>query len=167
MTVSVRRLERDDDRTTFHSGNVELDRFFHLYAGQNQFRHHLGTSYVAVDDEQILGFVTVTPSELEASAEKKAARPRPVLRLARLAVDERWKGRGVGSLLLRVVFQLAHRLAREVGCVGVVVDAKPDALTFYEKLGFEPVVASAGHLGDRPEPTPLFLPLALIPVDEE
>lgn len=48
MTVEVRRLEPHDDRTRFRSGNVELDRFFLRYAGQNQFRHHIGTTYVAV-----------------------------------------------------------------------------------------------------------------------
>jgi hypothetical protein len=52
VTVVVRRLEPRDDRTRFRSGNVDLDRFFARYAGQNQFRHHIGTTYVAVDEER-------------------------------------------------------------------------------------------------------------------
>lgn len=169
MPIAVRRLEPGDDRSAFHSGNVDLDRFFLRFAGQNQFRHHIGTSYVAIEESAILGFATVTPSELAVSAMPETQRrrlpkyPLPVLRLARLAVAESARGRGVGSMLMQAVFQIAHRLATDVGCTGVVVDAKPDAVTFYRGLGFEPLEGRSGELGDRPVPTPLFLVLGAIP----
>ena len=38
------------DRTSFRSGDADLDRFFHQFARQHQFRHHLGVTYVAVED---------------------------------------------------------------------------------------------------------------------
>ncbi len=44
-----------------------------------------------------------------------------------------------------------------MGCVGVVVDAKPDAVPFYEQLGFTPLEIEQGTLGARPEPQPLFI----------
>lgn len=170
MPLQVRRLAQGDDRTAFRSGNVELDRFFLRYAGQNQFQHHIGTTYVALDDSGfIAGFATVAASEIAVGALPAPKRkrlpqyPMPVLRLARLAVDERAKGRGVGSLLLRSVFALAQRMTFDFGCVGVVVDAKPDAVAFYEKLGFVPLEAAAGQLGDRPEPLPMFLEIGLVP----
>lgn len=169
MALEIRRLLQEDDRSAFRSGNVDLDRFFQRHAGQNQFRHHIGTTYVAVDEGTIVGFVTVTPpeivvAELPLPRRKKLPQyPLPVLRLARLAVDERAQGRGVGSTLLRAVFVLAHRLADEFGCLGVVVDAKPEAVPFCEKLGFIDLDARAGQLGDRPEPRPMFLELGAIP----
>jgi len=170
VPLKVRRLAADDDRTKFRSGNVELDRFFLRYAGQNQFRHHIGTTYVAVvDDGSIAGFVTLTASELSTGVLPAAKRKRlpqypvPALRLARLAVAERAQGRGVGSALLRFVLVLAHRMAADFGCVGVVVDAKPDAVAFYEKLGFVALQVGAGQLGDRPEPQPMFLEIGSIP----
>jgi GNAT superfamily N-acetyltransferase len=83
----------------------------------------------------------------------------PVLRLARLAVDKRAMGRGVGSLLLRAMILLAQQLALDVGCLGLVVDAKADAVAFYERLGFINLDTLAGQLGDRPEPVPMFLEL--------
>lgn len=169
MALEIRRLLLEDDRTSFRSGNIDLDRFFQRYAGQNQFRHHIGTTYVAVDGSTILGFATVAPSEIAVAVLPTSRRkrlpqyPLPVLRLARLAVDERAQGRGVGSALLRAVFLLTHRMAEDFGCIGVVVDAKPEAVSFYERLGFIPLGISAGALGDRPEPQPMFLELGAIP----
>ena len=66
MTVEIRALERSDDRQAFSCGDEALDVYFHRYAGQNQFRHHLGVTYVAVEAERILGFVTVSPGSLDA-----------------------------------------------------------------------------------------------------
>jgi GNAT superfamily N-acetyltransferase len=169
VAIEIRRLLVEDDRSDFRSGNIDLDRFFQRYAGQNQFRHHIGTTYIALDEATIAGFATVAPSvlavaDLPAPRRKRMPQyPLPVLRLARLAVDERSRGRGIGSALLRAVFLLAHRMAEDFGCIGVVVDAKPEAVPFYEKLGFIDLDASAGQLGDRPEPRPMFLELGAIP----
>jgi hypothetical protein len=44
LGVQIRLLRADDDRTGFRSGSIELDRFIQRYAGQNQFRPHLGTT---------------------------------------------------------------------------------------------------------------------------
>lgn len=67
------------------------------------------------------------------------------------------------SALLRFVFTLAHEMAGLLGCVGVVVDAKPEAVAFYERYGFAALEGEAGHLSDRPEPTPMFLEIGAIP----
>ncbi len=34
LTVQIRRLTVEDDRTQFSSGDIELDRFFQRFAGQ-------------------------------------------------------------------------------------------------------------------------------------
>lgn len=168
--MRVRRLEPADDRSGFSCGNVELDRFFRQYAGQNQFRHHLGTTYVAVDqDDRIAGFATVSATEvlserIPLAMKKRLPRfPLPALRLARLGVDARMSGRGVGRMLVASVLQLARELSESVGCVGVVVDAKSEAIEFYETIGFIRLETLSGELGDRPVSTALFLPLSAIP----
>ena len=166
--VRIRPLQRSDDRSGFRSGNIDLDRYFQRYAGQNQFRHHLGTTYVAVTAERICGFATVNPGELTADSIPKSLRarlpayPLPILRISRLAVDERDQGKGVGRLLLKATFGLALDLRDRFGCMGVIVDAKPDAVGFYEGLGFMKLGVTSGDLGDRPEPIPMFLPVKKI-----
>ena len=134
MSIQIRVLEPGDDRSRFSSGNPDLDRFFHRFAGQNQFRHHIGVTYVAIDGGDILGFLTVAASEIAIDALPEARRgrlpryPLPVLRVARLAVSVSARGRGIGQALLRHALRLARRTAAEIGCVGVVVDAKPEVL---------------------------------------
>lgn len=166
--VEVRLLRPSDDRTRFQSGDPDLDRFFIRYAGQNQFRHHIGITYVAVDQDVISGFVTVSASSIEIRdlpSETKKGLPQyplPVLRLARLAVDQTTKGQGIGNDLLRSVFYLALEMRRTVGCFGVVVDAKPDAVGFYTRFGFEPIEVLQGALADRPKPVAMFLSVSTI-----
>ena len=167
--VVVRVLEPADDRSNFQSGNIDLDRFFQRYAGQNQFRHHIGTTWVAVRGASLLGFATVSAAHLEVGALPAELRrglpayPMPVLRLARLAVAQEAKGEGIGRLLLQAMFALAWRMSDDFGCVGVLVDAKPEAVGFYATLGFRSLAHTKGALGDRPEPTPMFLELEAIP----
>lgn len=54
-------------------------------------------------------------------------------------------------------------MADRTGCIAVVVDAKLEAIAFYEKYGFELLETVAGRLGDRPSPQPMILPLGSIP----
>jgi GNAT superfamily N-acetyltransferase len=167
MAVEIRPLRPDDDRQAFRSGDEALDLYFHRYAGQNQFRYHIGVSYVAVEEGRILGFLTVSPGSLDAgdlpSGRKMPPYPVPILRLARLAVDQAARGLGLGKGLLRFALALAQRQAAEVGCVGVVVDARPGAVDFYRRFGFVPIRIVEGATEQRPEPTPLFLALGSLP----
>ena len=166
--MEIRALLGGDDRSRFQSGDPDLDRFFHRFAGQNQFKHYLGVTYVAVDGDAILGFATLAPGHVEiddlpASARKKLPRyPLPVLRLARLAVDQSARGQGLGRQLLGFVCRLALRMASDYGCVGVVVDAKPDAVDFYQRYGFLSVDALEGRSDARPAPIPMFLAIRSI-----
>lgn len=166
--VSIRLLRKEDDRTRFCSGNIELDRFFQRYAAQNQFRHYIGATYVAEIDGEVTGFITVSSGEITAqrltAATKKRlpAYPLPMLRISRLAVDERYQGLGLGQILLRTALQLAVDMRDRMGCTGVVVDAKPEAVQYYESLGFIQLESIAGELNDRPQPIPMFLSIRLI-----
>jgi len=164
--MEIRSLKEADDRSGFRCGDPDLDRFLQRFSGQNQFRHHIGTTYVAVDGGRILGYATVAPGQIEIEDMPLALRrrfpryPLPVLRLARLATDESARGKGIGKALLRFVFTLALKLATDYGCVGVVVDAKLDAVPFYEGFGFTALEVLEGELSARPTPIAMFLSIA-------
>ena len=166
MTTTIRALLATDDRTTFACGDVELDRFFRQFAGQNQFKNYIGTTYVAVDaDGSLLGYATVAPGALEFDAVPARDRksvpkyPLPILRLARLAVREDRQGQGMGPALLRYVFQLALKMGEELGCFAVVVDAYETAVSFYQGYGFIPIIGLEGGSSTRPATSQMFLAL--------
>lgn len=166
--IELRLLARTDDRSKFTCGEPALDRFFQHYAGQNQFKLHLAVTYVAVRGADVLGFATVAGGCLERhSVPDEALRrklpdyPLPVLRLARLGVDSQAQGLGIGRALLRHVLTLAVAQRDQVGCVGVVTDAKPGAIAFYEGLGFVALQGVREGLLHG-EPTPMFLAMGTI-----
>jgi GNAT superfamily N-acetyltransferase len=145
MEYQIRALKRNDNRKTFKSGQADLDTFFRLYAGQNQFRHHIGVTYIATDEDLIFGYITVAMGVLEAEHPHEinafsGPYPLPGLRLGRMAIDNRYQGHGVGRQLLRYALRLALEQKDRVGCVAVVVDAKPEAVGFAtlapERLAF-------------------------------
>ncbi|MFO0710753.1 MAG: GNAT family N-acetyltransferase [Sandaracinus sp.] len=161
--IEIRPLRPEDDRSDFRCGEPDLDRFFEHYAGQSQFKLRLTVTYVATVGEKIVGFATVTGATLDRAAFPSAklrkrlpAYPVPVLRLARLGVDLRAQGQGVGQALAAHVLGLALHQREAIGCLGVVVDAKPASVGFYARLGFVDLdVPREGQLvGD---PRPMFL----------
>jgi GNAT superfamily N-acetyltransferase len=166
--VEIRRLARGDDRSGFSCGQPYLDRFFEHYAGQSQFKWHLAVTYVAVDESRIVGYATVAASAIERASvptvrlrRRLPAYPVPVLRLARLGVDLRAQGLGIGKALLCHVLELAVEQRDRIGCVGVVTDAKEEAVRFYDSLGFVPLEGvREGQL--HGEPLPMFLPIGSI-----
>ena len=166
--IEIRLLRKDDDRSGFSCGQADLDRFFHDYAGQNQFKLHLAVTYVATVKDRILGYATVAASSVERATIAPAQRkrrlpcyPLPVLRLARLGVDTRARGQGMGRALLRHVLGLALEQRDCLGCIGVVADAKPEAIDFYARHGFVPL-ESVREGALHGEPTPMLLPVATI-----
>jgi len=170
VTIEIRLLEKADDRKSFRSADDDLDSFFQKYAWQNQFRHHVGNTYVAVERRNILGFMTIAPSAIETDrlpADIKKTLPRypiPVLRVARLAVSVHAQGQGVGKRLMRAAFAMAIELREKLGCAGVVVDAKRDAESFYSSLGFEALEVIEGLIEEKPAPKPMFLAIREIEV---
>lgn len=167
-TIEIRPLAKEGDRGGFSCGQPDLDRFFEHYAGQNQFKLHLAVTYIALAQGRIVGFATVASSSVERASVPSArvrkrlpAYPLPVLRLARLGVDARAKGLGIGKALLRHVLSLAVKQRDRTGCVGVVTDAKPEAVSFYQGLGFIGIEGVREGLLHG-EPLPMFLAIDTI-----
>lgn len=140
--MEFRLLRREDDRSRFSCGNADLDTFFRRFAGQNQFRHQIGVTYVLADEADLVGFVTVAAHSLKLPDGQRGSLPDyqlPVLLIARLGVDEQRAGQGVGRRLLRECCSLAVDQSERFGCVGLATDAKADAVPFYQRFGFCPV----------------------------
>jgi GNAT superfamily N-acetyltransferase len=139
----VETLGAHHDRTVFCCGVDALDRHFRERVTQD-VRRRATACYVVVDAAagRVAGYHTLAASgvNLRDLPDNLARRlPRyplvPVARLGRLAVDEAYRGRQLGAVLL---WDAAMRAARsELGVFAVVVDAKDDrAAEFYVHHGF-------------------------------
>jgi GNAT superfamily N-acetyltransferase len=102
---------------------------------------------------EVLGYVTIRVGEvacadLPPDTQKGLLRyPVPVLHVARLAVDKRARGFGLGEALLMHVLRKALDTAEDVGLWGIEVIAKDDAARgFYMRYGFRPLVDDQRHL---------------------
>lgn len=101
--------------------------------------------------------------ELGKLAVKKLPKyPLPILRLTRLAVDKRYRQRGVGKALLKWILKLTLKQKEKFGCFGLVVDAKEESVAFCGQYGFEGFAIHAGELDIRPYAKSMFLTIKTI-----
>lgn len=155
----VRRLQQSDLLGTFRCGVEPLDVFLRRYAKKNQ-ANNLSRTWVAVDEVKVAGYVTIATQSVSAQTLSRVVSdlpgyPAPVLLLARMATDTKYRGQGIGAVLLLEVYRAAVQLTEVSGCVGIFTDAKPDAVQFYAKHGFQIVQEPA----DPTKTTAMFLPL--------
>ena len=137
-------LSGHHDRKSFDCGNSILDTWLATTAKQHR-KKGLSTTYVAVETSSssvVFGFYSLSVAELHSDEivdawKDKLPQKLPVFRIGRLAISLTHQRTGLGRLLLANAVSRLTRLASEVGGVGMVVDAKPDAVEFYRRVGFE------------------------------
>jgi len=151
-----RKLLPSDDRSTFRSGVPDLDDWFHRFALQTQ-RANNAVTYVALLDERIVGYYALCAAGVSRDDAPPAfakGRPTtiPCVLLARLAVDVRAQGRGLGAALFRDAIARAARASESLGIACLIIHARDDsARAFY--------VHNADLLESPVEPLHLILPL--------
>jgi GNAT superfamily N-acetyltransferase len=138
------------DVAHFACGQESLDRWLQRYAGQGERRNATRT-FVATDEQGAArGYYTLVAGQLEHAEATETVRkglshhfPIPVAILARLAVDERSQGQGLGVRLLDDALERVCRAAQEVAVRAVVVHAIDDAAAgFYKRFGFHGLSAA-------------------------
>ncbi|RXR27932.1 N-acetyltransferase [Oerskovia turbata] len=128
----------------FDCGEPVLDDWLKNYASQNEKRDATRT-FLLLDEKEscVAGYATTVthrldPHEASAALGRVRRYPLPAVLVARLAVDRRYQGSGVGRLLLIDTLQRLERASHDIGFELVVVDAlHEDAACFYLKHGFQ------------------------------
>jgi GNAT superfamily N-acetyltransferase len=151
-TRRVEKLRRDHPVEGFDCGREELNRYLSRYAWQNQ-QAGAAQTYVGIVGEDIVGYHTLAVGQvtLEDAPERLkkglAKHPVPIMLLARLAIDRRWQGQGVGKALLRDAMQRTLQAADIAGIRAFAVHAKDEeARRFYEHFDFVPSPTDSMHL---------------------
>lgn len=155
-------IGKGHDRESFDCGEEALNEFLRRHARQSHERGGAKT-FLAIDDagrKTILGYYSLSPASVEYARTPVAVRRGlarhdvPGFRLARLAVDRRVQGQGLGGQLLLAAGRRCLLASAEVGGVVLVIDAKNARVAaWYAGYGAVPLLDA---------PLSLLLPLATI-----
>jgi GNAT superfamily N-acetyltransferase len=136
-------LTGDHNVAGFDCGNSALNEWLVRRALANQTS---GTSrtWVVVDSDssEVVGFyASSTASILRSSTPKRMGRNQPedlpAVLLARMAVDSRHQGHGLGAALLKHFMVKALEVAKSIGVRVLLIHAKDEsAKSFYSHFGF-------------------------------
>lgn len=131
------------DRSRFNCGVESLNNYLKLMASQHAKKDNSRTFVLeeVSNDSHIIGFYTLTmsPIDLQALPEKLQKKHQSTTSgglIARLAIDQRYKGQGFGEWLLIDALHKLLAASDSVAFPVVIVDAKDGAELFYKKYGF-------------------------------
>jgi len=152
LTLRVEALRSSHILDQFACGKTPLDEWLKQHA-----RNAMGQgtrTYVLVDIEtnSIVGYFAIAPHLVERDAVpaqigRGAPRQIPAVLLAKLALDQRSQGTGLGRVLLVRALEKIVDVAKSAGGKLVVVDAIDDeAAEFYEHQDFVPVPGNTNRL---------------------
>jgi len=68
VAFKIRRLSPEDDRSMFQSGNIDLDRFFQRFAGQNPASAERLTTEEIEADRSLCVMLGIEPDALPADS---------------------------------------------------------------------------------------------------
>lgn len=146
------KLAKHHDVSAFSCGEESLDLWLKRYAWISQ-QSDLTTTYVTHRNQHVVGYHSLAAGSVnKQEATERVAKGLPnypigVVLLARLAVDRREHGRGLGRALLKDALLRAVSAAEIVGVRAVLVHALNDeARRFYARFDFEPSPFDPLHL---------------------
>lgn len=129
----------------FRCGDESLDRWLRKRAAKNEEEGGTRTFVVCRSGtREVVGYYALAtggllPKEATGRVRRNMPAPIPVVILCRLAVDERYHGRGIGKGLVRDAILRTLRAAESVGVRALLVHAIDDrAAKFYRVCGFRP-----------------------------
>lgn len=135
------KLSPMHDLTKFSCGVDDLDEFLKKDALKQQ-DNNLNVTYLAVWEDEILGYVSILADKVECKKIDKNIPTKypdyPAIKIGRLAIDERYKGIGLGNEILASICELINDISQELGVKFITVDAYFRACKFYLKNSFIP-----------------------------
>lgn len=149
LNIDLKLIESSDKLTGLSLGDKELlplKTFIQKKAKKYQANSIARTYGLFDSNEKIIGYITLVCSEVVVDNKENnicvdnklpKLTSYPAIKIARLAIDRRYQGKGLGNYMVSFSIALAKDMVMpHVGCRFVVVDSKKTAVNFYERLGF-------------------------------
>ena len=137
-------LRPDHDLSDFSCGHASLDEWLRRRALANQ-KAGASRIYVVTNDrgQKVVAYYAIASGALavrDATAKLRRNMPDPIQMaiLGRLAINQKFQGKGLGRALFRDAAIRIIRAADEIGIRGMMVHAISDeAAKFYQALGLQ------------------------------
>lgn len=141
--IEIKRLsdKYSHDISSFYCNDTELEDFIKTEAIDFQ-QNLLGVTHLFYIKQQLVGFVTLSTDIVYKQSLPKKEMPSishktyPALLIGRLAIQEEWKHKYIGTKICIWVQGLVLKAHKYAGCKFLKVDSKPDAIDFYKKCQF-------------------------------
>ena len=135
-TIRIRQLDMEGDFDRL----LHLDRYINGERPREtvyrEIEDYPGDIYVAEDSGQVVGFVSLSPLFWNR-----------VAMIDHMAVDEEWRGKGVGKSLIRHVLEEALKRNARFVCVQTAL-WNFEAIEFYKRMGFSLRCILPEYIGD-------------------
>jgi len=146
MKPIIEPLSKKHHKADFKCEKDMLDNYIHTQASQD-VKRKLSVCFVLEDTDTALikGYYTLANNSIPLHFIPEKWRKKlpasyasiPATLLGRLAVDERYQGKGIGPMLLIDALKRSYEISESIGSFAVVVDPLDESADlFYSKFGF-------------------------------
>ena len=157
--LSFFRLKEGHTIKPFDCGDDDLNEFLFEEAVPYAVPYRkqlLATTFVIENDERTLGYYSLLNDSLLLKEEMFSSKSQynkfrrellpypkrhlnnvPSLKIGRLAIDKTFKGKGLGRIIIDTIINHCVNLNEDEACRLITVDAYAQAVSFYQKIGFE------------------------------
>lgn len=149
--IRIEIIQKDHHLDSFHSYEQELVDFLRDDALENQ-QQNLSVTFLWLYRQQLVAYITLLTDKITLEGDLREYfkekgihyQSLPALKIGRLCVDDRFRRRGLGRLMIQFAVHTAKEINQEkAGCRFITVDAKRnpqpelDSAYFYRKLRFK------------------------------
>ncbi len=158
--IKIRKLRKEhlDIIEGFKSSTKDLEEFLKEDAFNNQEKL-ISVTYLVFDlEDNLLAYITLLTDSLIIKEDEELRNYfkeqkvhysyLPAIKIGRLCVDDRYKRKNIGTLLIKFAIQKAWEINEKCGCRFITIDAKTkvgseeDPVKFYKKNGFKELITS-------------------------
>jgi len=159
LDISVEPFKENQDVLRFTCGNRDLDEFLTTEEVKRYEVQGLGKTYLVYLEGHLVAYFTVCNDSLRVEYLKKTKSfsksaelivdSYPAVKIGRLATAMEWQRRGIGRAVVAYIARAALESGARFGVRLLIVEAKPESITFYERCGFELTFETARERGRK------------------
>ena len=110
-------------------------------------KHNRSVIYLCKFENNVIGFFALSADAIKINAKIEINYPvYPAIKIGRLAVDKKYSGKRIGSILIDWIIGICFSLRKSARIRFLSVDAYPKSIGFYEKNFFKKLKSNPENL---------------------